>query len=46
MVQRLGVGRVEAHLPHTFEMADFGASLTPEAREAEEGMRAKVAAKN
>jgi hypothetical protein len=36
----------EIEIRQVFEMADFGASLTPEAREAEEGMRAKVAAKN
>src|ERR1039457_4742430 len=24
MVQRLGVGRIEAHLSHTCQMADFG----------------------
>jgi hypothetical protein len=36
----------EVEIRQVFEMADFGANLTPELRAAEERMRAAVAAKN
>jgi hypothetical protein len=44
-LKRAPFDKTEVEIRQVFETADFGAALTPELREAEERLRAKVSAK-
>jgi hypothetical protein len=44
-LKRAPFDKTEVEIRQVFEAADFGAALTPELREAEERLRAKVSAK-
>ena len=45
-LKRAPFDKTEVEIRQVFETADFGAALTPELREAEERLRAKVSAKH